>query len=56
MTTAIFHVLAGITILPSFFSVPLLPATPAERIAALFGQRVAAQLESFDEVGAWGRV
>jgi len=34
----------------------LLPATPAERIAALFGQRVAAQLESFDEVGAWGRV
>jgi hypothetical protein len=29
MITATFHRLAGIVIRPSFFTVPLLPATPA---------------------------
>ncbi len=34
----------------------LAPAAPAERIGAMFGQGLAAQLESFDEIGPWGRV
>lgn len=32
------------------------PATPEERIAAVFGQQAAAQLESFEAIGAWGRL
>ncbi|MFL6647735.1 MAG: DNA mismatch repair endonuclease MutL [Sulfurifustaceae bacterium] len=32
------------------------PATPQERLTAVFGQQAASQLEEFDEVGAWGRV
>ncbi len=30
--------------------------TAAERVAAVFGQQAASQLEEFDEIGAWGRI